>query len=283
VDGPLEPVELSDLAQWWVATESQLRHHLRTYRFFGLLAFIVGIALATLAFEFHAGAALVRFSELHSASEYLSDFLVYSGLIVVLAAAFFGGDALSQDFSSGTGYFTLVQPVHRSVLLAGRYASATLASAVVVGAYYLIAVLGAISFFPASTVPWGLLGVSFGLALLYTLSALAVAFTLSAFFRTPAIGVLVTVLVLYVGFTTLQSVAELGGLEPWWSFSYAGGAIAEVLDTDFIHYQAIPVGANQTLTVWTPYPSEGAVVMLVYLFVFLGLSIFLYETKESTG
>ena len=150
------------------------------------------------------------------------------------------------------------------------------------GRYFLIAVLGAIAFFPASTLPWGLLGVSFGLALLYTLSALAVAFTLSAFIRTPAIGVLVTVLVLYVGFATVQSVAELGGLEPWWSFTYAG-AIAAVLDIDFAHFQSIPVGQNETLTAWTASPSEGAVVMLVYLFVFLGLSIYLYETKESTG
>lgn len=283
MDGEVARGEISDLEQWLVATSAQLRNHLRTYRFYGLLAFVVAITLATFALEVNAGAPTVRVAELHSASEYLSDFLVYSGLIVVLAAAFFGGDALSQDFSSGTGYFTLVLPVNRSALLAGRYAAATVATVLVVGAYYLIALIGASYFFGPSFVPWGLVAVSVGLAIVYALSALAVAFTLSAFFRTPAIGVLVTVLVLYVGFTVVGSVVELGGFEPWWSFTYAGGAMAAILDTNFAHLQQIPLGPHETLTLWSAYAGEGAIIMLAYLFIFLGLSIYLYETKESTG
>jgi ABC-2 type transport system permease protein len=283
VEGAAARSEIGDLEQWSIATSSQLRNHLRTFRFFGLLAFVVGIALATVGLELHAGAALVRVAQLHSASEYLSNFLAYAGLVVILAAAFFGGDALSQDFSTGTGYFTLVQPVPRPVLLAGRYSAASLATGIVVAVYYAIALVGVLCFFPASSVPWALVGVSFGLALLYTMAALAVAFTLSAFFRTPAIGVLVTVLVLYVGFTIVQSVVELGGLEPWWSFTYAGGAMPAILDIDFVHLQQVPVGEDQTFTIWAAYAGEGAIVMLAYLFVFLALSIYLYETKESTG
>jgi hypothetical protein len=95
--------------------------------------------------------------------------------------------------------------------------------------------------------------------------------------------VLVTVLALYVGFTTLQAVVELAGIEPWFSLTYAGGAMAAVLDTDFVHFQAIPVGEDQYYTLWSATVSEGLAIMAAYVAVFLPLSAYLYQRKESTG
>jgi ABC-type transport system involved in multi-copper enzyme maturation permease subunit len=274
---------VSDFEQWRTVTLHQLEHYIRTNRFYGLLGFVVLIAGLTLLFEVDAGIATVQVQQLYRSSEYLSNYLDNTGLFVVLAAAFFGGDALSVDFSTGAGYYMLVLPIRRPVLLAGRYAAATLVTLAVIGVYYLFGAVGAVYFFGAPNVPWGLLAESLGVAVLFTLAALSVAFCVSAFVRSPAAGVLVTVLALYVGFTTLESVVELAGFEPWFSLTYAGGAMAAVLDTDFVHLQNIPLGEDQYYTIWAATVTEGLAIMAAYIAVFLPLSAYLYQRKESTG
>jgi ABC-2 type transport system permease protein len=273
----------SDWEQWRIATVHQLEHYLRTYRFYGLAAFVALISALTFVFELQAGTVAVRVAQLNSSSEYLSNFLEYTGLWVVLAAALFGGDAISIDFSTGAGYYMLVLPLHRRVLLAGRYTAATLVTLAVVGIYYAFGIAGAAYFFGGTTLPWLTLGASLGLGVLFSLAALSVAFCVSSLFRSPASGVMVTVLVLFVGFTTLQSTVELAGYEPWFSLTYAGGAMAAVLDTDFLHYQAIPVAEDQYFTLWSASALEGAVIMAAYAAVFLPLSAILYHRKESAG
>jgi ABC-2 type transport system permease protein len=283
---PARPVrrsrELGDLAQWRIVTSSQIAHYLRTYRFLGLLGFVALISALTLATEVQAGVALVQQVQLHKVSEYLSNFLVWTGLWIILAAGFFGGDALSVDFSTGSGYYMLVQPVRRGTLLAGRYAAATVVTLAVVVVYFAFGVVGGAYFFGASSLPWVTIAEAIGLSALFSMAALSVAFTVSAFFKSPASGVLVTILALYAGFTTIQSTVELAGYEPWWSLTYAGGAMAAVLDTDFVHIQAIPVGEDQFLDLWSAYWQEGAIIMVVYLVAFGILSFYLYERKESS-
>lgn len=280
---PISRHRVSDLEQWWIVTVNQLAHYLRTNRFYGLLAFVTLVSALTLGFEIDAGVAAIQLQQLYRCSEYLSNFLVYTGLWVVLAAAFFGGDALSVDFSTGAGYYMLVLPIRRPVLLAGRYTAAALVTLAVVGTSYAFAAAGGIYFFGAPSMPWGKFVESIGIAVLFSLAALGVAFCVSSFIRAPAAGILVTVLALYVGFTTLQSVVELAGVEPWFSLSYAGGAMAAVLDTDFVHIQTVPLGEDQYYTIWSATVLEGIEIMLGYIAVFLPLSAYLYQRKESTG
>ena len=274
---------VSDLGQWVTVTALQLGHYLRTNRFFGLLGFVALISALTLAFQVNTGIEAVRYYQLGQCSEYLSNNLAYTSLWVVLAAAFFGGDALSVDFSTGAGYYMLVLPIRRPVLLAGRYAAAALVTMAIVGVSYVFSIAGAVYFFGAPTIPWVPLAESVGVAAVFALAALSVAFCVSAFLRSPAAGVLVTVLVLYVGFTTLAAVVQLASIEPWFSLPYAGGAIAAVLDTDFVHQQAIPVGAGQLYYSWVATVPEGLEIMAAYVAVFLPLSAYLYQRKESTG
>jgi ABC-type transport system involved in multi-copper enzyme maturation permease subunit len=274
---------VSDFEQWRLITLHQLGHYLRTNRFYGLLGFVVVISSLSLAFEVAAGIPTIQVQQLYKSSEYLSNYLANTGLWIVLAAAFFGGDALSVDFSTGAGYYILVLPIRRPVLLTGRYAAATLVTIAIVGVYYLFGTVGAIYFFGTPSIPWSLLAESLGIAILFALAALSVAFCVSAFIRSPAAGVLITVLLLYVGFTTLQAVVELAGIEPWFSLTYAGGAMAAALDTDFVHIQNIPLGEDQYYTIWAATVSEGLTIMAAYVAVFLPLSAYLYQRKESTG
>ena len=213
---------LSESSQWAVIATAQFRDYLRTHRFVGLVAFVALVSGVWLFFLVQAGTGLVQLSFLNSVSEFLTDYMQSTPLWIILAAAFFGGDALSVDYNTGAGYYTLVLPVKRRTLLAGRYASACAVTLVVVLEYTAFGVLGAAYAFGRDAIPWTSLGTSLGLAVLFTLAVVSVAFFFSSFFESPATGVLVTILVLAVGFTTLQDVVQVAGYEPWWSLIYAG-------------------------------------------------------------
>jgi ABC-type transport system involved in multi-copper enzyme maturation permease subunit len=279
----VERHRISDIRQWGLLTYGQLNHYLRTNRFIGLWAFVVLICALTLGFELQAGIALTQQVQLHRISEYLSNFLVWVGLFIVLAAAFFGGDALSVDFSTGAGYYMLVLPFRRWTLLAGRYVAATVVTLAIVATYFAFGIVGGAYFFGIQSLPWDTIFGAFAISILFTLAALSVAFTISAFFRSPASGVLVTVLATYVGFVTINQTVEFANYEPWWSLTYAGGAMAALLDTDFVHLQTIPVGEDQYVSIWSSTVPEGLVIMLAYLLLFMTLSGILYYRKEASG
>ena len=274
---------VSDLEDWWIATRHQLRHYLRTNRFLGLLGFVFVVSALTLTFEVSVGIPTERLAQLDHPSEYVCNFLGYAPLWIILAAAFFGGDALSVDFSTGAGYYMLVLPIRRSVLLVGRYAAAALATFAVVGLYYAFAIVGGAYFFSSASLPWWGIGESLGAAALFTLSTLSVAFCVSAFIRSPSAGVLITILALFVVFAALENVTELANFEPWFSLYYGGGAIYSILDTDFIHRQLVPLGAGQYSVIWTATVPEGLAIMVGYIAAFLPLSAYLYYRKESSG
>lgn len=269
--------------QWATVARGQIAAYARTYRFLGLLAFVIVVSVAWLLLLIASGQGLVRLNFLGSVSEFLTDYAATVPLWVILAAGFFGGDALSEDFHTGTGYFTLVLPVERRVLLAGRYTSALTVTLAIAAAYDLFGVLGASYAFGADAIPWGALGLSFALTVLFALAAVSVAFCFSAFFETPAAGVLLTILVLYVALTILQSVAMLAGDDPWWSLDFAGGAIANVLDWQFVARQTIPIGGGQYEQSWAATAAQGAATMAGYFVVAFAASVALYERRESRG
>jgi ABC-type transport system involved in multi-copper enzyme maturation permease subunit len=274
---------LSEFSQWAVIAKAQFRDYLRTHRFVGLVAFVALVSGVWLFFLVQAGTGLVRLSFLNSVSEFLTDYMASMPLWIILAAAFFGGDALSVDYNTGAGYYTLVLPVKRRTLLAGRYASASAVTLVVVLEYTAFGLLGAAYAFGRDAIPWTSLGTSLGLAVLFTFAVVSVAFFFSSFFESPATGVLVTILALAVGLTALQGVVQIAGYEPWWSLTYAGGAISSALDWDFTPKQTIPVGGGHYLTSWAATTSEGASIMLAYLVVFFVVTAVLYHRKEAQG
>jgi ABC-2 type transport system permease protein len=267
---------VSDLAQFRTAVRYQLRFFLRTYRFLTFLILTVILWGATLTVQLYyanPGAGTV--------SSYLSSSLTYVDLLMVLVAAFLGGDAIAMDLGSATGYYVLVQPVRRRVLLFGRYAAALGASMIILAVYYLAVVVGTLHFYGLGSVPTGLLD-SFLLATWFTLAALAGAFLFSSFFKSPAVSMIATVLILFLGLDIAGGIASLSGTEPWFSLLYAGGAISGVMDPTFVHHTVVAVERFRIST-WSAYPWEAAEIMFGYLVVGLGSAWAIYERRESRG
>jgi ABC-2 type transport system permease protein len=275
---------VGDLQQFRTAYLYQLRSYLRTWRFAGLLIFVTVISAVILAVQLNNGVTVVTTNH-PSASEELASYLSFLEDAVIIVGAFLGGDALAIDLSGGPGYLMLSQPVRRRTLLAGRYAAAATAGAAI-GLVYFGFAAGAVQYF-YGTIPSAIWS-SIGLALLFLLAVLAVAFFFSSFFRNPTVSIVAAILILLIGFPLVTAVGTLSGVEPYYSLDYGSQSITSVLSTNFTHEMVMHLSAGHkgvSISVYEfePYPWEGAVIMGAYLVVFLALSYVIYRYKEVKG
>lgn len=271
-----------DLPQFWTALAYQLRSYVRTWRFAGLLLFVVAVSAAILASDFRHGADYVHVQSA-TASAFLQGFLSSVGLVVGLAGAFLGGDALAVDLSGAQGYLMLTQPVRRGTLLMGRFVATALTVAALVLVYFGFAVAGTLSFYPS--VP-GAVVLSLGAALLYTLAVVAFAFFFSSFFKTPAVAIIASVLILVLGFPIATSLVTSLGSEPWFTLDYGATIITNVFAATFQHEVTRSFtyeGATIDIHTWYAYLWEGVTILASYLAICLGLSYVVYRFKEVKG
>ena len=275
MDPPFLP---SDEVQWLSAVRRQLRYYFRTWRFVGLLIFVLVVTVAgtSLSIAYHSSG--------NSAADYLYSEFSSFGTFGIIIGAFIGGDAIAVDFGTGSGYFMLVLPVRRLVLLLGRFTAAFLVSFALILVFYAVGVTGAIWFYGFVAIPWGDFAASLGIAGLFLLATLATAFLFSSFFRSPAVSMVVTILVLFLAFLFIDGILTITSLEPWFSLPYAGQAIGLVFESQ-PHLTVITPPNAQGLQIhsWSPYVWEGCVIMLVYFVVGLALSAVMYQYRELKG
>jgi ABC-2 type transport system permease protein len=274
----------SDLKQLQIAFRYQLRSYLRTWRFVGLLVFVAVISAAILAVQLNRGADAVLANN-PTSSDYLSTYLSFLPDAIIITAAFLGGDALAVDLSGGPGYLMLAQPVRRSTLLSGRFLAATVTGAAVGLVYYGFSAAAAQYFY--GDIPTAIL-YSVGLAALFLVATLAVAFFFSSFFRSPVISLVASLLILIIGFPLLTAIGTLTGVEPWFSLDYGSQAITSVLNPNFVHESVTHTPAGRrglsiAIYSFSPYPWEGAAILAVYLAAFLALAYVMYRYKEVKG
>jgi len=272
---------VGDLDQFRTAFVYQLRAYFRTWRFVGLLIFVALVSVAIFGIQLDRGVATVT-GTFASSSDYLARYLAYVSDAVIVTGAFLGGDALAVDLAGGPGYLMLSQPVRRGTLLAGRFSAAAVTGAAIGLVYYAFAAVASEYFY--GNIPSAIV-LSIGAAFLFLLAVLAVAFFFSSFFRNPTVSIVAALLILIIGFPVVTAVGDLSGTEPWFSLDYGSQAITSVLSSDFMHKQVTSVatghrGGSILVYSFAPYPWEGAVIMAVYLAVFLALSYVIYHYKE---
>ncbi len=195
--------------------------------------------------------------------------------LAIVTGAFFGGDAISTDFGTKTGYYMLAIPVRRSVVLAGRYTAAFLVSMLAFAIFYGFGLYGGIAFYSFSEVPWANLAYSFLLAGLLILGILSFAFCLSSASKSPAIGLVVTIIVLLVVFNIVDGLvrAFVGANWLWYSIYYAAGSVADI----------ITGGSGTGIAGATPGPPlwEAITIMVAYAVGFFALANVLYNREET--
>ena len=267
---------ISDLRQLGVAVRYQVQSYLRTYRFLALviLTILIVTILFVVLYEVVTPTTVVANNQ--GPANFLDSSIGFVSDLVFLSAALLGGDAISTDFGARTGYYTLVLPIRRRVLLLGRYLGAWASACAIVVVYYVGESLTTAYFFGG--LPGAALVGSLGLAFLYCAAAVALAFFFSSVVKTPAFSIVLTFVLLFIALPIIDTVIALSSnVEPWFSLSYAGG----ILQLPFVNHPHTTGGV--AFTSYFPTLGEGMAIMGAYLAVGLVLAAIIYEFKESSG
>lgn len=210
--------------------------------------------------------------------EFTSGVLAVVNTAVLLTAAVLAGDAISRDFSR-QGYFTLTQPVRRSVLMAARFFSAFCATVVIL-------LVAAALQMGLSEYLYGQLVPSMGTILLFVIlfSAAMTMFILmfSSIFKSQALSIVVAVLIVLLAMPLIQTVLQfVNHAEPWFLITYASSVISNLaMKTYPPHLTSIPIGGGRMIQAYTPTELEGFLIMVGYLVVSAVVAWFIYSRRE---
>ncbi len=204
-------------------------------------------------------------------------------LVILLSAAFFGGDAISGEFQNRTGYFLVPNPVRRSAIYIGKWIAALGASTLILGVFAFIALANGTYFF-GTVVPYEF-GESVLLAWIYLVSALGLTFMFSALFKSSSISILMPVILFLFAFPVIDTIVTLlAGVEPWFSITYAAGIIANVLVVPYPSGRTtMPAGPNFTIMAFNATIPQGLAIMVAYFILSAALGLLLFEKKEFTS
>jgi ABC-2 type transport system permease protein len=186
--------------------------------------------------------------------------------LIALCAGLFGGDAISGEFQNKTGYFLFGHPIRRSSVFLGKMVAAFLASAVIVSVYAVITVANGWYYTGPPPVQFG---ESVGFALIYLFGALGFTFLFSSMFKSGAMSIIVTLVLLLFGFMIIDLiVVNVAHTEPWFSIVYGNGIITSVLTVPYpAHVTNIVERTGRTVFRVSSYFAtipEGISIMLLY-------------------
>ena len=270
----------SSLEQVGIITRYEMRNYFRSRRFLVLLI----IALAISALLTYALWHSINSNGLPKPLDFYSTWWGFSANILVLfCAVFFGGDAISGEFQNKTGYFLVGNPIRRSSIYVGKWIAAFVASLIVFGVFTAIAIANGFGYFGA-VIPNRFVE-AFAFTILYLVSALGFTFFFSSVFKSSAMSILVTVILLLFGFTLIDALlTNLIHIEPWFSLSYGSGIIGHIMTVPYpqhvISVHIGPGGGGPLLTSYNATIIEGIIIMVVYFVTTAVLGLFLFERKE---
>ncbi len=262
----------------------QLREYLRSRRFLSLavIVLVIGLIVSVVVGYYRGG--LVS----SNMAFYGSFWGGGISLIIVLAAVFFGGDAIAGEFQNKTGYFLMGLPIRRSTVYIGKFIAAFIASTAMVLLYFIILLANGVYYFGGNAFPWQL-GLSLVLSIIYLSSVLGMTFLLSSLFKTSAYGFVLTALLFLFGFTLLEDlISSLVEIEPWMIISYASSTIGDVFVPSINWGFAGTVSHVHTVigrriiatTLYSAGIDEGVLIMLAYFILSAVVGLLLFEREE---
>ena len=267
---------ISDLILTFIIMKYQIKFYLKTRRFIAMLAIVLLISAVVVIVDFYVGVSQILLQD-SSSSIYISSGVGFVGLSVGLVASFFGGDATSIETGTNSGYFIMVQPVRKISILVGRYlAAVTLGVGLILIEYLTVAGMSQYIF---GTIDWRIL-LSVGEMVLLVLAYISLAFFFSSIFKSPIIGILISVIFSLILFSVIDAIMEGTNIEPWFSLNYAEAVIGNIVYvSNFQHVSTTHFGKFFT-KIFTPYIWEGTLIMGAYAVVGFVLSYLLFMRKE---
>ena len=268
----------SDLKQVGVVAKYDVMKYLRSRRLLGMLIIeaIVLIAITVL---------LATSSNPKTADGVVGQYAGFATILIVIGATLFGGDAIVSEYQGRTGYLLFPNPIKKVSIIIGKFISAVAAMVLILVIYYAIAlVAGLVMGNGFSTL--GL--ASLGLAILYGISALAVAFLISSFMKGTAGSLILTFALFFFVLDIISSImGQLGGIKPWFLLNFAGSSLSYVTTDPFPvdSVETLDIGGGQSFTFYSFYPDIGLsiAVMVAYAVVALVLAYLIFRRREMSA
>ena len=265
-------------------TRYQFREYLRSRRFIALAAIVLVIgAILTFVVAYFRGSIIST-----NLAFYGSFWGSGADIVIVLAAVFFGGDAIAGEFQNKTGYFLMGLPLRRATVYVGKFIAAFTASVCMMVLFLVILLANGVYYFGTGFLPWQI-GLSLMIAIVYLSAVLGSTFLFSSLFKTSAYGFVLTAILFLFGFSLLQDlVTGLVHIEPWMVISYAESTVGSVFSPNVVwglsgtvSHMTTHVGPRTvTTTTYTAGVAEGIVIMLTYLIVTAVAGLWLFEREE---
>ncbi len=269
----------SDLQQVMTVAKYDVLKHLRSKRLLGLLV-LEGLLLAlTFGLPIALGADAAE-----DPTDYISAFIGWVDILIVLGATMFAGDAIVSEFQSRTGYLLFPNPVKRSTIFVGKYLSTLGIIVLMLVVYYGIAALLTFAMTGGGTV---LAAYSMLFAFVYGAAAAALGFLISSIFKGSTGSLILTFFTLLMILPLIAQLLPIGEIKPWFMLTFCGSVISTILiepyPTDVM--DSIPIGNGEFMNYWSYYPEVGLslAVLAVYIVVCLGLGMYLFKRREMVS
>jgi ABC-2 type transport system permease protein len=254
------------MAQIATVAEYTFLDYLRSRKFFIVLALVLGITVLL-----NAVAAYSRLS--------IYDFWgMLASMVGVFSGVFFGGDAISGEFQSKTGYFIIPNPIRRSSVYLGKWLSAFAACSITL---CVVTVITLVNGFYNFGVPS-----EFGLSVLflwfYLAAVIGSVFFFSSLFKNSTNSIFVAFMVLVLVFTFIVQLSGLVNVEPWFILSYGAEIIGNILMVPYPPHSTVGILAKTGLTTTTYYATvpQGLAIIGLYFIITTVLGLLIFERKE---
>jgi len=269
----------SDIAQVFTVARYDALKHLRSKRLLGLLvleALLIGLM-------FGLPIALGNDTSDDPAT-YMSGYVSWVEILVVIGATMFAGDAIVSEFQSRTGYLLFPNPVKRSSIFMGKYISTLGIIVLMLVVYYGISAVLTFAMTGGSTFLWVY---SMLFAFAYGAAAAALGFLISAVFKGATGSLVLTFFTLLMILPMIAGILPIGEIKPWFIVTFCGSVITAIMTkpypTDYM--QSFDMGNGDLMTYWSYYPEIwlSLAVIAVYAVVSLVLGLYLFKRREMVS
>ncbi|MDW5561675.1 MAG: ABC transporter permease [Methanomassiliicoccus sp.] len=269
----------SDLQQVGVVAKYDILKYLRSRRLLGILIIeVLVLAIITV---------LIGTSDhKYTVDGVISEYVGFVSILIILGATLFGGDAIVSEYQGRTGFLLFPNPVKKSSILGGKLASSVAAMSLLLVIYYVVAIVCGLVLGSGgmSTRVFA----SLGLALLYGISAIAVAFLISSIMKGSTGSLILTFALFFLIFDIITSlIGTLGGIKPWFMIDFAGSTLSTVMSDPYPvdTISSIPVGDGTTFSMHVFYPEIylSIAVMVVYAAASIGLAYLFFRRREMAA
>jgi len=265
----------SNASQIRIVMKYDFMKYLRNKRLAGMSAIVTLVLLLITALP-----PLLGNSYTDDANEFVNTYTSFVGVLIIIGATLFAGDAIVSEFQNRTGYLLFPKPVKKWVLLAGKFLASMGAMLLVLVLYYGVALLLGL----AITGSFSVLGVeSLLLAIMYATAAISVGFLISSVMKgTTGAQILTFALFLFI-FNIITGIMTISDVEPWFIITYSSGAISYITQDPYPVTVTATGDGPMVMSSYVPDIDVAIAVMLAYALISLVLAHYFFRRREMSA